>query len=217
VLWVLAIVRPSTEDGFLRYCGRQRRTDFSGIVRVWSRLPSRQRRTDFLDIVGFLNATRCEGGRASVNGRRISQVLWVRSVQDKTIRSNPDVVNEGRISQVLWAESGKHLKQLLRQRRTDFSGIVSKNKLTRQSNAYAVNGGRISQVLWGYETKRQNCQAVNGGRISQVLWVGGSFWPQPQSAPSTKDGFLRYCGVALKRSDTISERAVNEGRISQVL
>ena len=174
MLWVLAIVRPSTENGFLRYCGRQLRTDFLGIVRVWSRPPSRQRRTDFLDIVGFLNATRCEGGRASVNGRRISQVLWVRSVQDKTIRSNPDVVNEGRISQVLWVPitnmkntkncsvNEGRISQILwseyieaerysnetRQRRTDFSGIVGKNKLTRQSNAYAVNGGRISQALW---------------------------------------------------------------------
>ena len=82
-----------------------------------------------------------------------------------------------------------------RQRRTDFSGIVG-----RLSVHYGrtVNVGRISQVLWAptLPTSRHPVVAVNLGRISQVLWDrlnDKAEWFMPDE-PSTKDGFLRYCG-----------------------
>ncbi len=60
-------------------------------------------------------------------------------------------VNGGRISQVLWGES--IIEWLCwndpRQRRTDFLSIVGFSTLLRVVDIGTVNVGRISQVLWG--------------------------------------------------------------------
>ena len=85
----------------------------------------------------------------------------------------------------------------VRQRRTDFSGIVGVNATAvRRQGALAVNGGRISQVLW--------VRLVHG--FQRVL-----------GDPSTEDGFLRYCGHKLQLQPAAPLVPVNEGRISQVL
>ena len=87
-------------------------------------------------------------------------------------------VNEGRISQVLCGQGSGQFLHLY---------------------AISVNEGRISQVLWALRKpiSHESMRPVNLGRISQVLWVDiTKIDPPDLVAPSTKDGFLRYCGFS---------------------
>ncbi len=85
-----------------------------------------------------------------------------------------------------------------RQRRTDFSGIVGTDlNLPSGIDGLAVNEGRISQVLWGYQVLHQAATQTHRQRrtdFSGIVGVTNGTGATYYSTPSTKDGFLRYCG-----------------------
>ena len=87
----------------------------------------RQRRTDFSGIVGWI-AKRAEIDHAPVNVGRISQVLWGEMAQRIYRQRRTDFL--GIVGATIWSSL-----YVSRQRRTDFSGIVGRDKAHKESQA----------------------------------------------------------------------------------
>jgi len=203
--------------GFLVFDIRQRRTDFSGILdRLTVLLPSTK--DGFLRYCGEWSGDRGAAGCSSVNEGRISQVLWANDpyLGGRCRRT----VNEGRISQVLWGADisvygqervdpstkdgflrycgarsiwRKMCRASIRQRRTDFSGIVGWNS-------------RLAKTSKAPRQRRTDFSGIVGSIMAKPL-------PSPYTSRQRRTDFSGIVGLPLRRSP----HPVNVGRISQVL